>query len=521
MVRLLLYVVFVTYRTLDKLWFTGATLPLALDRWVDLRPDFPALSQGARTLTYRHLATEVDDVAGRFAALGVVPGSRVALLGANSLRWVVCFLAALRCGAIAVPMNYRLGSNEIGRQLQLCEPTVILCDEGSLDRLERADLPPRTTLMTLDQGGEGSLSSVPRAPYDVAKLRPDTPAVISFTSGTTRPPRGATITHGGLVHSAAALVERLQTGSTDSTTVLVPLFHNTGFVDQLVQMLLVGGRIDLVPRFGVTAALDALEARPATYLITVPSIVRMLMLHERRDVAFERCRVLAYGGSPMPVAWIDELLRTWPHMRLFNVYGLTEFTSATHVLGPDEVRSRPDSVGRPATGVRHRVVDAAGRTVPVGQTGEIEVAGPMRMAGYWRDDTATAAVIRDGWLRTGDLGSVDADDLLVVKGRAADVINRGGEKIHSAQVEAALSRVADVAGVAVIGVPDPVLNETVVACVVERPGHGFDAESARTALREWVPDYAIPQRFVVVEDLPRNAAGKVDRKALSVAVASE
>ena len=302
---------------------------------------------------------------------------------------------------------------------------------------------------------------------------------------------------------------------------LVPLFHNTGFVDQLAHLLFIGGHVDLVPRFGVTAALDALEARPATYLISVPSIVRMLMLHERRDAAFEGCRVLAYGGSAMPVAWIDELLQTWPHMRLFNVYGLSEFTSATHILGPEEVRARPDSVGRPVAGVRHRVVDAAGRTVPAGETGEIEVAGPMRMAGYWRDDDATAAAVRDGWLRTGDLGSIDADDLLVVMGRAADVINRGGEKVHAAQVEAALSRVADVAGVAVIGVPDPVLNEAVVACVVERPGHGFDAESARMALREWVPDYAIPQRFVVVEDLPRNAAGKVDRRALSLALASE
>ncbi len=383
------------------------------------------------------------------------------------------------------------------------------------------DLPPGATLMTLGHIGDGPLLSVSRVPDDLAELEPDTPAVISFTSGTTGHPRGATITHGGLVHSAAALVERFQTGSTDSTTILVPLFHNTGFVDQLAHLLLVGGRIDLVPRFGVTTALDALEAHPATYLIAVPSIVRMLMLHERRDIAFERCRVLAYGGSSMPVAWIDELLQAWPHLRLFNVYGLTEFTSATHILGPEEVRGRPDSVGRPVTGVRHRVVDSAGCAVPAGETGEIEVAGPMRMAGYWRDDAATAAAIRDGWLRTGDLGSIDADDLLVVQGRAADVINRGGEKVHSAQVEAALSRVADVAGVAVVGVPDPILNEVVVACVVERPGHRFDEESARKALRQWVPDYAIPQRFVVIEDLPRNAAGKVDRKVLSSAVASE
>jgi long-chain acyl-CoA synthetase len=509
-----------TYRALDKFDVLNTVLPSALDRWADLRPDFPALSQGPRALTYRQLLTEVDEVAARLAALGVKPGSRVALLGTSSVEWVVCFLAALRYGAIAVPLNYRLGADELGRQLQVCEPTVVLCDRSSLERLGSVVLPPGATLRALDQIGDGPLPRVPTAPHPVAP-QPDSPAVISFTSGTTGRPRGAVITHGGLVRSAAAFVERFQTASTDSTTVLVPLFHNTGFVDQLTHMLLVGGRIDLVPRFGVTAALDALEERPATYLIAVPSIVRMLMLHERRDVVFERCRVLAYGGAPMPVAWIDELVHAWPHMRLFNVYGLTEFTSVTHILGPEEVRTRPDSVGRPVAGVRHRVVDPAGRPLPASETGEIEVTGPMRMAGYWRDEAAGAAAFHDGWLRTGDLGSIDADDLLVVKGRSADVINRGGEKVHSAQIEEALSRVADVAGVAVIGVPDPVLNELVVACVVERPERGFDEASARAALRDWVPDYAVPQRFVVVDDLPRNGAGKVDRAALRRAVAGQ
>ena len=175
------------------------------------------------------------------------------------------------------------------------------------------------------------------------------------------------ITHEALVRSASSFVPHLETSEADSTLVLVPLFHNTGFADQLTQMLLVGGAVDLLREFGTAAALDALAARPASYLIAVPSIFRLLMLHERADDAFRHCRVAVYGGAPMPTPWIEELARRWPSLRLFNCYGLTEFTSVSHLLGagaradarrlrrapgrrrspPDRGRARSSAANRP------------------------------------------------------------------------------------------------------------------------------------------------------------------------------
>jgi long-chain acyl-CoA synthetase len=509
----------VTYRALDSL-ISAATLPEALRHWARSSPESRAVADAGQALGYGELAVRVRNLAGRLARAGVEPGDRVALIGDNSVEWVLGFLAALDRGAIAVPLNNRLSRTELSRQLALSDPRVVLAGEPFLTRVEHAGPPAGARTFALEPDDTRSVWDLPAGPADSPAPTPEAPAVISFTSGTTGSPHGATITHGALVLSAAAYAEKFETTAADRTLALVPMFHNTGFVDQLTQMVLVGGSLDLLPRFGVGAALDALERSPSTYLIAVPSILRLLMLDERADAAFGECRVAAYGGSSMPTTWIDELGRRWPHLRPFNVYGLTEFTSCTHILGPEEVRARADSVGRPVCGVRHRIVDAGGDPLPAGVVGEIEVAGPMRMAGYWRDPDGTAAVLHGEWLRTGDLGAVDADDYLVVSGRSADVINRGGEKIHAAQVEAALSRVPAVADVAVVGAPHPVFQERVVACVVARGAAEFDEQAALGELAERVPDYALPERFLMVDELPRNAAGKVDRGALR-AVAAE
>ncbi len=221
----------------------------------------------------------------------------------------------------------------------------------------------------------------------------------------------------------------------------------------------------------------------------------------------------------MPTPWIEELARRWPSLRLFNCYGLTEFTSVSHLLAPELARTHADSVGHPVEGVHHRIVDERGRALPTGRTGEIELAGPTRMQGYWEAEAATDEVFRGEWLRTGDMGEIDADDFLVLRGRAADVINRGGEKVHAAQVEDALSRLPAVAEAAVVGAPHPIFQESVVACVVVRDGHELDEEAARAHLAERVPDYAIPERFEQVDELPRNAAGKLDRPRIQAAVA--
>ncbi len=492
-----------------------ATLPNALRFWSRATPSAVALRDGADAYSYAELHGTVESLASRLAHAGVRPGDRVALVAENRAEWVLAFLACLASGAVVVPMNVRLGAAELGRQLQIATPRLALASGAYDDLLARAA--PDLQRRRLEHDAGGAIWREPAVAGGFSSPAPAAAGLVSFTSGTTGAPKGAVISQGALATSAAVYGRLLGTTPETTTLVLVPLFHNTGFVDQLAQMLVVGGGVDLLREFHVGDAIDALVRRPASYLIGVPSIFRLMMLDPRADAAFGGVRILAYGGAPMPPAWIEELAHRWPALRPFNIYGLTEFTSLSHALEPAFAVGRADTVGRPVEQVRQRIVVDDGADAAPGEPGEVWLAGPTRMQGYLANEAATAEVFRGPWLRTGDLGAVDEDGFLTVHGRIAEVIVRGGEKIHTSLVESELGSLAGVAEAAVVGVPDDVLQERVVACVVERPGHTFVAEHARADLRERIADYAVPDRFLVVDALPRNANGKIDRAQVRAA----
>ena len=273
----------------------------------------------------------------------------------------MAFLACLECGAVAAPLNYRLSAHELEAQIALLKPRLVLADEAYLEaatpgaRCASATLLPLTEVESAAERARsrGSGRAV-RAP-----IAPRAPALISFTSGSTGTPKGAVITHGGLAAAAGAYAEAMATGEADRTLVMVPLFHNTGFCDQLAHMLMVGGVVDLLPSFGVATAREALLRRPSTFLMGVPGILRLLATGERGDEIFAACRIACYGGSPMPEAWIGDIASRWPHVRLYNSYGLTEFTSVSHLCGPADAgrprrHRRPSGARRRAEGRRRR-----------------------------------------------------------------------------------------------------------------------------------------------------------------------
>jgi acyl-CoA synthetase (AMP-forming)/AMP-acid ligase II len=313
----------------------------------------------------------------------------------------------------------------------------------------------------------------------------------------------------------------MATNESDRTLVMVPLFHNTGFCDQLAHMLLVGGTVDLLPAFGVEAARQALLRQPSTFLMGVPGILRLLATGECAEDVFSACRIACYGGSPMPRAWIEDIAGRWPELRLYDSYGLTEFTSVSHLLGPDDLPDHPGTVGRPVRGVEQRIVADDGASLPPGEAGSLHLAGASRMQKYWRDRARTSEVIRGRWLITGDVGSLSEDGFLTLVGRASDVINRGGEKVSPLQVEAALSLVPEIAESAVVGAPHPIFGERVVAFVALRDARDFDEAAVHRQLALRVADYAIPERFFVLDQLPRGSTGKVDRRALSALIPTE
>jgi acyl-CoA synthetase (AMP-forming)/AMP-acid ligase II len=491
------------------------SLPDALRFWSGATPAAIALRDGDDAFSYAELAATAESLAGRLAHAGVRPGDRVALLAENRAEWVLAFLACLGAGAVVVPLNVRLGAAEVGRQLTISSPRLALASGAYEGLLARAA--PRLPRRRLEQDAGDAIWREPALTGGFAPPAPTAPGLVSFTSGTTGTPKGAVIAQGALATSAAIYARLLSTTADTTTLVLVPLFHNTGFLDQLAQMLVVGGGVDLLREFHVGDAIDALVRRPASYLIGVPSIFRLMMLDPRADAVFAPVRILAYGGAPMPPAWSRELHARWPALQQFNIYGLTEFTSISHALLPEFALARADTVGRPVEQVRQRIVADDGSDAAPGELGEVWLAGPTRMQGYLGNDAATADAFRGAWLRTGDLGAIDDDGFLTLHSRIAEVIVRGGEKIHASQVESELGALDGVAEAAVVGVPDDVLQERVVACVVERPGHTFVAEQARADLRERIADYAVPDQFLVVEALPRNANGKVDRAQVRAA----
>jgi long-chain acyl-CoA synthetase len=434
------------------------------------------------------------------------------LVGHNTLPWVHAYLAALSIGAIAVPANNRLSPAQFADLAGLLDCLVVLADDEH-DALAAA-CPARRLLRAAELGttAAGGHAADPGFPVPYGGQ----PAVISFTSGTTGTPKGAVLTHRALADASTVFADVIGTSQHASTLVVVPLFHNTGFVDQLGHMLIVGGRTDLLGRFRTRDAVAAARARAATFVTAVPSILRLLMIDDGAGAVFAPATDVLYGGSPMPHAWTRELTARWPHLRLHHGYGLTEFTSAVSFLPPTHAVAHGESIGVPAPGVSVRLVSDTGSDVSPGEVGEVWANGPTRMHEYWDLPDATAAKIRGGWLRTGDMARCEGG-LLYLSGRVDDVINRGGEKILPGDVEAEIAELPGVGQVCVFGAPDPVLQQRVLAVIEPRPGMSFDVGYARAALAAHLPDYAIPEQFLIAGDLPRTASGKLDRRAIRAA----
>lgn len=499
----------------DDMWEVPngpSTVEAALRGWAATTPERAALRHGREEWSFARLNDAVDHAAAKMVARSLRTGDRVVVVGDNSSAWVIAYLATMRAGAVVAPANNRLSAEQFRAQCAALDASLVLYDESHRELVaglesmttvvDSADLLKESAVATTGAVGE---------PHD-GRVSPDDIALISFTSGTTGTPKGAVLTHRALLLSSAALAEALSTSSADSTLVLVPLFHNTGFVDQLGHMLVVGGCTNLLNRYRTADAVAEFRARPVSLIIAVPSILRLLMVADGADYVFSSARSVAFGGSPMPDAWSAELRRRWPAAQLVHGYGLSEFTSVCTLLPSELNASCGESVGLPARGVRLQVVDEHGRSVPVGETGEVWVAGAMRMREYWCRPDLTAEKLSGDWLRTGDLGHLDAHGLLWLDGRVDDVINRGGEKILPSHVESSIARLPGVSESTVFGVPDPVLQQRIVAAVQPRPGDAFDESAARAALLTQLPSYAVPEGWVVYGDLPRTASGKTDRQ---------
>lgn len=482
-------------------------------------PEKTAIVHGGRTVTYRALQEDCARFAA-FVAARAGGGARVGILLPNLPEFAVAYLGAIAAGAVAVPMNLRLSAAELGYVLSDCGASVVVTTSAHHERL--AALPEARAVRTwvlVDEprGGAVSLSTALgeaplRAPAPVS--RGDV-ACLLYTSGTTGFPKGAMISHGNTLFNVASCRRTLGYREDDVGLLTLPLFHVTGLHSQLVALLAAGATAVLQQEYETGPMLELAGRHGVTTLFLVPAIYKLIAL--RDDLArydLSRVRLAAYGGAPMDPETIRAVRRLLPGAELHNCYGLTECSSLGTVMPSEAVLSRAGSVGLPVPGTEAEVRDEAGRALPRGAAGELHLRGPHVVQGYWGAPEKTAAAIRDGWLRTGDVARIDEEGFVFILDRTKDMINRGGEKVYGLEVENVLAACPGVMEAAVFGVPHPVFGEVPAACVVPLPGARVSPEEIVAHCRARLADYKVPVAVRVVEKIPRNAGGKILKKQL-------
>ncbi|WP_341899028.1 class I adenylate-forming enzyme family protein [Ferrovibrio terrae] len=489
-------------------------------RTLAAHPDNEALVAGDNRLTYRQLAAESDAVAGGLAAAGVKAGDRVGMLLGNRIEFVSTLLACLRLGAICVPLGTRLQTPEIAYILDHAGACLLVHEADLADRLPgAADLPQLRHRYAAGGHAPGSLAfdTLRQAGTPPAFAAPaeEATGVILYTSGTTGRPKGAMLAHINIVHSALHFQYCMGLGPDDRSLLAVPASHVTGLIAIIVTAWQGGGAVIMVPEFKARDFLPLAARERLTHTIMVPAMYNLCLLQpdfDRHDLS--SWRVGGYGGAPMPQATIAALAQKLPQLGLMNAYGATETTSPTTMMPPALSATHSDSVGLEAPCAEVIVVDADGREVPPGEAGEIWIRGPMVVPGYWANPEATQQNFTAGFWHSGDIGSIDADGFVRVFDRVKDMINRGGYKIFSVEVENVLSHHPGVLESAIIARPCPVLGERVHAFVARK-----DAALTETVLKDFcasrLADYKVPETFTLLDEpLPRNANGKLLKRAL-------
>lgn len=482
-------------------------------------PDGEAIVFGDERLTWRETVRRSSAIAAGLKDLGLQPGDRLAVLVGNRTEFVLALYAAAQLGVIAVLLSTRLQKPEVAYMLTDCGAKAIIYDTALADRLPDAnDVPDlRHRIAVGDAAGTTSLAQLAQGEplAAAAPVAEDDTAMIMYTSGTTGRPKGAMLSHGNIIHSSMIYEACMDLTPADRSVAAVPLGHVTGVVANVMSMVRCAGALIIVAEFKAAEYLRIAARERATQTVMVPAMYNLCLLQADFDsYDLSSWRIGGFGGAPMPISTIEKLAQKIPGLKLINAYGATETTSPSTIMPPAFTTTQIDSVGLPCPGATIVVMDDAGREVPRGDVGELWIHGGSVIKGYWNKPEATTESFTGGFWHSGDLGSVDAEGFVRVFDRKKDMINRGGHKIYSAEVESVLAGHDDVLESAIIAKPCPVLGERVHAVVVTR-NPALDVAALRAWCAARLSDYKVPETVTVSTDpLPRNANGKVLKKQL-------
>jgi malonyl-CoA/methylmalonyl-CoA synthetase len=466
-------------------------------------------------ISYGDLLDRSARLANLLVARGVRPGDRVAAQVAKSPEALLLYLATLRAGAVYLPLNPAYTSGEVAYFLGNAEPALFVCDGGNRAALEAAARQAGVRgIETLDSDGSGSLvdaaAAQPASFADVPRDRDDLAAIL-YTSGTTGRSKGAMLSHHNLASNAQALWQAWRFTERDVLLHALPIFHTHGLFVATNLMMLTGGSMIFLPAFDAAEVLRLLPG--ATTMMGVPTFYTRLLAEQglTRDLV-GHMRLFISGSAPLSAETHREFAARTGHA-ILERYGMTETNMNTS--NPYDGERRPGTVGSALPGVEVRIADPeTGRVVPDG-VGVIEVRGDNVFKGYWRMPDKTAAEFRaDGFFISGDLGRFDEDGYLHIVGRARDLIISGGVNVYPAEVEAAIEALPDVAECAAIGVPHPDFGEGVVAVVVARGGAALSEERLIGGLADTLARFKQPKRLFILDELPRNAMGKIRKDVL-------
>jgi acyl-CoA synthetase (AMP-forming)/AMP-acid ligase II len=480
-------------------------------------PDGEAIVCGCERLTWRELEAAVERCAAGLQAAGIVKGDRVAMLLGNGIPFPVVMFAALHIGAMAVPLSVRERTPGLAYMLAHSGARLLVYDAGLADRLPAPDETPALAhRVAVTSGAPAAALPLMAGPTGAppAAVHEEDTAIILYTSGTTGRPKGAMLTHLGICHSAMHYECCMGLTSSDRAVVAVPMSHVTGVIALIAAMARAAATLIVMPAFKAGEFLELAARERMTHSLMVPAMYNLCLLDPAFEAArFSAWRVGGYGGAPMAPATIARFAEKLPGLSLMNAYGATETTSPVTLMPPVETAGRPDSVGCALPCADILVMDEAGREVGAGEAGELWLGGPMVVPGYWNDPAATAGEFIAGYWRSGDIGSKDADGFVRVLDRRKDMINRGGYKIYSVEVENALMSFPGVVEAAVVAEPCPVLGERVHAFVVANAV--VEPPELKRHCSGLLADYKVPETFTLrAAPLPRNANGKLLKRTL-------
>lgn len=481
-------------------------------------PDRIAIIDGQRRASYGEFWAQARGFADVLRGTGLQRGDRVAIVLPNRMEAATACYGTWLAGGVAVPLDVQARVRDLSPWIRHCDARYVVHERSHRDAEQAvAGLPSVRLSIALEEQqpicAPKASAGETRGSADIA--RSDDLALILYTSGTTGAPKGVMLSHANLLANAESVIAYLGLGCNDSVLSVLPFYYAYG-ASVLHTHLISGARIHLERNLVFpNLIVEALAAHRVTCFSGVPSTFALLLDHAELGKHDLSClRYLTQAGGPMTPALTRKLRAALPHPRLFVMYGQTEATSRLTWLPPERLEEKLGSVGIPVNGVTVKIVRDDGTAAAPGETGEVWARGPNVMLGYWNNAEATRDTLRDGWLRTGDLGHLDGDGYLFLAGRRSDVIKTGAHRVHPADIEEAIAELPGVIEAAVVGVDDEVMGQAIKAFVVVETLTEGGADRIKAHCRARLPPFKIPKYIEFVAALPRTASGKVRRVQL-------